>query len=453
MSTIYENQDIAGKLLYVSKGEVYIEDKTAHYGCTRKLFQMLGMRAYSKVSVLKQKEVTPLLVELANNISEEANIFEILDGNNSNVNAFLDHKLNAALQKFMKEAGAYLTNERKERLDTLCEYTFKAKKIEEIKAINTKLEGVNFDNIDEGFEKLSLKQMRLIESMETAKDVVDKLKGWGGNVDALETEVNRAIAISDRIRTEADKEISEQPFSMMNYDYNTMIDLYGERFRKDKRRDNIMFQANNAHSSVVYRNANGQMQEAHMWGKPSIFNNGRMPLTSYAFQRTTLDFSQCLTSEQAGALYVRHGNQYVKELEKKFATILEKHYTDGRYKNLHNPVNRRIFSYFKSRNNPFKSWRKQIDFEKNGEVFCSEFIAKSILKAFVELQNDLKKEHPGTFDNFEPPINTWRRIANVFPSTLSKKAKDSRYTLHAQAGVIQKLFDVKQNWLYACNLI
>ncbi|MDN3507328.1 MAG: hypothetical protein P0S94_00225, partial [Simkaniaceae bacterium] len=129
-------------------------------------------------------------------------------------------------------------------------------------------------------------------------------------------------------------------------------------------------------------------------------------------------------------------------LEKKYAAKLAEFYSNDELKKLTNPSFHRLMGFIKTRNNPLQSWRDQLDFDTSNQVFCSEFTAKSLLKAFVELEKEIRSDLKDEAFELEPPINMWRRIGNVFASTLWKKRGDERYQFHNAPQIIQQLFEL-----------
>ncbi|MFK7825345.1 MAG: hypothetical protein AB8G05_14415 [Oligoflexales bacterium] len=168
--------------------------------------------------------------------------------------------------------------------------------------------------------------------------------------------------------------------------------------------------------------------ESHMWGKPSKYKVGTMPLVSYVYDTYYLKLEKLipvpsLMTKQFKDLY---GETWLESIEERFEEIMKKYFIDNKNQNfsrLYNPEVRRIKSIFALDYSITKTRQEdQIYFSHTGKVTCSEFIAKALLQC-IELLNQkiamewqnyrYKGELPSPYLKF--PIKKARKIKRYSP--------------------------------------
>ncbi|MDN3507864.1 MAG: hypothetical protein P0S94_02960 [Simkaniaceae bacterium] len=447
--TIYSNQSLDNHILYVSNETVYCEnrDDSIIGRLFRALYSIIQWRDYSIDSILKQKEITPLIEKQAKKCGLEASTLKLLQSDNQeSIEPLLKATHNLALSKFAQTSGAKYYDQ--ELLDALITYTYKVKLVDKV-SLMTQL-NVDLDDIPDDYQRLTLDQMRTIESMENARSAVEILKARGAEIQSFETQVDRAEAFSQKVRKKANEELQEDGVSIACYDFDTTNALY-KKNNKIQYAFWAFFRSNVEHVSLLYSH-DGEMKETHIAGNPvARFRKEVMPLSSYAFSRISINFERALEGQIDKLKDVYGDEDVITKVKELYTSILSQQIEEvDEYPGLSSGFISRLCACFKPRIIARGSWASQLQFSGN-VALCSEFVVKAMLRAFDTLNTQYKKgaSEKGMSDvaDLFPPVSNWTRMSTVLPGTIAAKVYDPRYTHHEAPEIISRLFETQKTWL------
>ena len=451
--TIYNDQTLDSSLIYLSGSQVYIEkrDDSIVGRLARIFFSLTGMRDYSIQNILKQREITLLIEKEAKRCGLDTENLKLLkSGNNKSITPLLKAN-NLALSRFAESSASKYFD--KNLLNDLIAYTYKEKLVQKV-ADMTQLD-VNLDDLPGDYQRLTLEQMRIIESMEKANGVATRLIERGADIQAFKNQSDRAKAFSEKVRAKANEEIKEEGVSIVCYDFDTSNALYKKK--------NVfqyffwfLFRSNVEHVSLAYADGD-EVKETHIAGNPvARFKKEVMPLSSYAYPRISINFERALESQykQLRAVY---GNEY--DTPDKMAKMIRDKYTKifaeqirqrNDYEDLNSGFFARLLACLKPRIVARGTWKDQLKFSGK-TALCSQFVIVSMLEAFKVLnqqyKTDAAKKNINSIPDLFPPVSNWTRMSTVLPGTIAAKAYDPRYSHHEPPKIISRLFDTQKTWL------
>ena len=233
MVELYSAQSIDNSLLYVSWGKVYIEKRNDSLWnrIVRIVLSILGIRNYSITGILKNRDIRPLAEKQAIKCGLGADIVKIIyDRQVGLIDQYIapeNHKdINKKLIAFATVVGRKWGANQRKVFDAIRDYTYKIKHIQAVE--NLPLD-IDIEKIPADFKKMSLSDMRKIESMEknrAAFDLVDSLKPKT-DISRYRQAIEKAENFSKRVRTIAARELGKKPFSISCYDFDSVESLYG----------------------------------------------------------------------------------------------------------------------------------------------------------------------------------------------------------------------------------
>ena len=326
-----------------------------------------------------------------------------------------------------------------EVVSALIEYTYKSQKNyyeidAKIKNISQKL--IARDNI-QTIERLKVRELRTLISLVHLHRLFNEFETWG-----ILAILSSDTKISELIDTS--KSANELHSILLTHAYNFRpkrgVYLVAYDFRNDfsYRKAGApylltlealayMLNLRVSHFSLAFT-WNDTKYESHMWGKPSKYNVGSMPLVSYVYDtyRLKIDKLVPLPSTMKKQFKNLYGDNWLESIEKRLEDIMKKYFIDNKNENfarLYNPELRRMKSIFALDYSLTKTrLEDQIYFSHSGKVTCSEFIAKAILQC-IELLNQKiamdwhEYKHKGERDSpyLKFPIKRARKIKRYSP--------------------------------------
>jgi len=347
-------------------------------------------------------------------------------------------------------------------LEDVSAFSHKIKREDEIIRVaakaNTVFEKYQNSIILNNDEKLTLKEVKMLESSSKMKPFLDQIAKYrdlsGSSIDPLYKAVVNSHDFIERTLSIAEKEDPSKPGTFIVYDQATLSDfrsipisLLAIRIFRNVLRTNI------EHISVGVRDENGQDLEAHMWGDSvSKFVLSRRSLGNRCFKTIRL-LPQLLVDETK--MIRLYGNDWEKELGRIYEKIsLDYFKTNPELKKLYNPKFRRIMAAIGYRFSFYKqSWEERCRFPKNNRVICSEFAILSSLQCLKKLNERIKEQwdvsYPGEeAPKLNPPVRENRRLNRVIPHEIVARSLGEQFAIEiSQAYCIKSMIQCNETTL------
>lgn len=377
-----------------------------------------------------------------------------------NYNEFLssiegNSKFNANISKLIKKTKGFTLHEfgSSPILQEVQTYSYKTGMKAEMIEAAEKAQNA-FELFQSGLEvpqelKLTLKDVRTLDSLAKMKPILDKWKEYQKDhihsFGHLHVKAIIANHIIDSLVSQAEEEKPLQGAFIL-YDMDTDYGLRGKRVSAIQRFIfNRLLGTNISHISVGYQNDNDQHMEAHMWGSPvSKYSQSRRNLGNHCFQTFRLDPERLVEGDDQTKMEELFGDKWVNRLLNMYNDIAQEYYDpekNARLTQLRNPSIRRLVAAIGFRFSPFKSrltWEQRAEFPRNNEVICSEFAVLSSLQCLAKLNDEIQKQwvaRGGIEDaspKLNPPVRENRRLNRVVPHEILQRS------MHVDSGIISK---------------
>ena len=264
--------------------------------------------------------------------------------------------------------------------------------------------------------------MKYLEWMARLAPFIQKLTGVGVVTSTLCGKIVTTHTVLEALKAIADEQQPYESGRIISYDSYNMWDHRG--FGKCRRIFSMiavtLLRQKSEHLSLGVRDGERNM-EAHVWEK---YRYEYQPLSSRVFNSYKVKMDSLAVGEETkSAFEALYGDEWVKELEKRYQKIALAYYSKPKQEvlDLTNPHSRKIDAFFLTpRWTLPDDWREKMKF-KGKKAICSEYAVKSLLQTLDQLNKKVaeewaEKSNEEDAPELTPPIRTYRRIEKITPS-------------------------------------
>ncbi len=373
--------------------------------------------------------------------------FEAISGNK---------KFNEAIAQAI-DLGVTLSGVNKEALEILRTFSFKMKKHEEfskayqkVVRIQSKMKKDSVPKELSSEEKLTLKELNMLETIAKMKPIALRLKKVGLTknnktfIGKMTRQINGTENFLSRIQNIIEKDPKRKESGLIFYDLENFAH---KRDFKSNLFHTLLFRAglgtNLFHASMqVAGSSRKGIREAHIWGK---YEENRRNVSSYVFKTLTVEMEkvfELFPVEEKKKLEALYGSGWKKVLKKKFQREFARFFEDSeKFQKLKNHCMRRTklgASGACSDQACFQqSHTQQREFSPDNGATCSEFASKSIFHVYdlvsMSVVDDWNthQKRKGNSERSEPPllpsgINPYMDVSQISPSFMAKTLMDRK---------------------------
>lgn len=415
-------------------GELGIDRNDSLLGMiTRIVLSLFGVRDYNLQHIfpvaqkaLSEREVHSLTVKLIKTLGMSLDDFENIQRlsayyfnpkhtyssqelhklKNFIENAKGNLKINNACNLLL-QMDTTLDRVHKRALKAIRTFSFETTKVEKLTDAFQKIEDLQTKLQKDGTlrkpmkEKLSLLEMRELESVIQMAPVFRDLKKIGltfkcqSEIGNIRRNINIANNTVHRLKKLISKETSPQSMHFIFYDCPNFSPIRSPLmkvlaplvFR-------LGFKSHLFHAALSYQDSKKQEMEAHVMQQ---FIHEKRSLFSQAFKTFAPNFDkffQQYPQEVQVNLQTFYGNQWKRILEQKFAGIVRNFFENGEdYQGFQNPLSRRFLGGVGLQSLFCKgNFYKRMQFSKYQHSLCTEFVIKSIMQCYANLEEEIKKD-------------------------------------------------------------